>query len=46
MTIGNNMTQFYSDVMEKVNNAFENMNDDAERAVNRVEQLGSTLETL
>lgn len=46
MAIGNNMAQFYSDVMEKVNDAFENMNNDAERAVNRVEQLGSTLETL
>lgn len=36
---------FYEQVMEKVNGAFEEMNSDSEKAINRIEQLGSTLKT-
>ena len=37
--------EFYEQVMEKVNGAFEEMNTNSEKAISRIEQLGDTLST-
>jgi hypothetical protein len=37
------LDEFYTKVMDKVNGAFDDMNDKAEKAINRNEQLGATL---
>ena len=43
--LGGDIKTFYADVMSHVNNAFEGMTENGEKATSRVEQLGSTLET-
>jgi hypothetical protein len=39
------LDEFYDNVMSKVNEAFDDMNEKSERAINRTEQLGATLTT-
>ena len=39
------MDEFYDQIVEKINAAFDDMNEKSEKASNRVEQLSSTLET-
>ena len=38
------MDEFYTNVMEKVGGAFEDLNEKSKKAINRSEQLGKTLE--
>lgn len=39
------LDDFYTQVMEQVNGAFDNMNEKSEKAISRTEQLGETLQT-
>lgn len=39
------LDDFYTQVMEQVNGAFDDMNEKSEKAISRTEQLGATLQT-